>query len=448
MATSKRKEGGRLSVSSTTDRLEFRKTNDAIGLRIREGKLTLLSRKLFNVMVLNAQQSKLGHNAPIETQANKKYFWIPLAEIAKSAAYTSNDTELLKQHLEEFQNIKLHMEDEQQWTSERLVSSVKLVNTLGLRNHGGTVWFGYAFPPEVFELVMNPITYTQLSIKYQRVLCSGASLALYEICRRYATNPSHKTSINQYEYWYGALTGNPVTEDPSPYKYFNRDLLKPSIAEINAATDIEVTLIEHKKGRKIEALQFEVHMKKQGVLDFPTAPLIDSKLIEKIQTIGFSHQDASDLCASYSEQKLNQTIELVQARINSTHSPLDAPTAYFRWALKNASGHIVKTLIDESTSKTKMKEADVTKVTPMERFLTARAKEAVGAYKELNMSDSQTVMERFKQEPNSLNLNMQKGLNHPMVRSLFGRWYANELWGVPTDEAVKEFFLKITIDSN
>ena len=444
MATKQRKEGGRLSVSSTPKKMEFRKTNDAIGLRIREGKLSLLSRKLFNVMVLNAQQSQLGLNAPIETQANKKYFWIRLSEIAKSAVYKSNDTGLLKQHLEEFQNIKLHMEDEQQWTSERLVSSVKLVNTLGLKNQGGTVWFGYTFPPEVFEMVMNPITYTRLSIKYQGMLCSGASLALYEICRRYATNPSHKTCINEYEYWYGALTGNPVTETPSPYKYFNRDLLKPAITEINAVTDIDVILIEHKKGRKIEALQFEVHMKKQATLDFP-APVINATLLEKIQSFGFNLRDASDLCATHPEEKLNQTIELVQDRMKSTHSSLDAPSAYFRWALKNADGHIVKMLVSEPSKKSKPNDLDISKITPMERFLTARAKNAVEAYKELNTTDGHTVMERFKQQPSIQRLKIQKGLDHPMVKSLFGRWYATELWGEPTAEALSDFLQQVPL---
>jgi hypothetical protein len=83
--------------------MEFRKTNDSIGLRVKEGRLSLLSRKLYNVMVYHAQQLKVpGQNAPIATAAAKKYFWIPLADVARDAAYDGNDTELLKQHLEEF----------------------------------------------------------------------------------------------------------------------------------------------------------------------------------------------------------------------------------------------------------------------------------------------------------------------------------------------------------
>ena len=180
----------------TSPSMEFRKTNDAIGLRVREGKMSLLTRKVFNVMMYHAQQLKVtGVNSPIDTPASKKYFWIRLADLARDAAYDSKDTEFLKAQLEEMQNIKLLMENDRQWTSERLVASVTLVNPMGLKKHAGQVWFGFAFPPEVHELVMAPGTYTRFSIFYQGLLRSGSSLALYEICRRYATNPSKVTLV-------------------------------------------------------------------------------------------------------------------------------------------------------------------------------------------------------------------------------------------------------------
>lgn len=148
MATKKKKPAvDKLALATPTDAREFRKTNEAIGLRVVEGSLTLLSRKIFNVMIYHAQEMKLpGLNAPIDTPAAKKYFWIPLIELARDAAYDSKDTRNLKDLLEKMQNIKLLMENERQWTSERLVSSVTLVNPEGLNGNSGQVWFGYAFP--------------------------------------------------------------------------------------------------------------------------------------------------------------------------------------------------------------------------------------------------------------------------------------------------------------
>ena len=298
MATRKPKAAKNGELTSPS--MEFRKTNDAIGLRVREGKMSLLTRKVFNVMMYHAQQLKVtGVNSPIDTPASKKYFWIRLADLARDAAYDSKDTEFLKAQLEEMQNIKLLMENDRQWTSERLVASVTLVNPMGLKKHSGQVWFGFAFPPEVHELVMAPGTYTRFSIFYQGLLRSGSSLALYEICRRYATNPSKVTLIETYEHWYGALTGNPVSVDAPPpqYKYFKRDVIRPAMAEINALTDIQVELIEHRVGRRVERLQFRVEHTKQPQLGFAAPPVIDLELMSSIMRFGLTQVDAADVMA-------------------------------------------------------------------------------------------------------------------------------------------------------
>lgn len=56
------------------------------------------------------------------------------------------------------------------------------------------------------------------------------------------------------------ITGNPdmkVTEN----KYFELKVRKRAMAEVNAMTDIEVMLIEHKIGRRVEQIQFKVARK-------------------------------------------------------------------------------------------------------------------------------------------------------------------------------------------
>ena len=448
MATSRKSKSSGTALTPVLngqENISFRKTNEAIGLRLREGRLSLLSRKILNVMFYHAQNLTLGQNAPIDSPVNRKYFWVPLSEVAKDSAYDSKDTALLKEHIEELQNIKLHMEDEHQWTSERLVSSVKLVNPSGLNKRGGMLWFGYAFPPEVFELIKNPGTYTKLSIYYQGMFRAGASLALYEICRRYATNPSHKTSSESYEYWHGALTGTPVGTELSPYKYFKRDVLKPALAEINATTDIECSLIEHKRGRKVEMLQFEVRLNKQPSLDFPIPPVINSALIEALEELGFSAHDAKDICAANSVEKIESTLAMVHKRMRAAGSaPLDAPAAYFRWALKNAHNTTVRALAQE-VSPPKLETTN--EQSNLERFLTARALDAINVYKELPSSEAQSVMLRFRASHVAKNVRTSKGLEHPMVRSLFGRWYALELWGEPTAEALDMFLQQMSIEA-
>ncbi len=303
MVKAKPKQATELTTGGSA--LEFRKTNEAIGLRVSEGRLSLLSRKTFNLMVYHAQKLGVpGQNAPLDTPVAQKYFWIPLTDLARDAAYDSKDTELLKKSVQELQDIRIYMEDEKQWTSERLVSSVKIVNSAGLKRRGGRVWFGFAFPPEVANLVMNPGAYTKLSIYYQTMLRSGASLALYEICRRFATNPSRLSSRERWEWWYGALSGNPVTEGLPQYKYFKRDVLKTSISEINAVTDIEVELVEHKQGRKVVDLQFRIRLNEQPALDLPAPPLIDAAMIERLMQLGIAQEEATAIFVSHDDATL------------------------------------------------------------------------------------------------------------------------------------------------
>ncbi len=440
MATKKTKD--KAESSSKGDLKEFRKTNEAIGLRVSEGRLSLLSRKIFNVMVYHAQRVRAkGENAPIDTEAAKKYFWIPLADVARDAAYDSKDTELLKEHVQELQNIRIFSEDAIQWTSERLVSSVKLVNPKGLNKKGGMLWFGFAFPPEVESMVLSPGSYTKLSVYYQAMLRSGASLALYEICRRYATNPSRVTNRSDWEWWYGALTGNPVREILPEYKYFKRDVIKPAIAEINLVTDINVELIEHKQGRRVCALQFRVEPTQQSTLQFPAPPLIDGDLIERMMSLGLSQEDACNILATTEDAKLRATLELTEIRLKSPKaSKIESPAGYFKTALRD--GYASPTQVARKTVLSLERKPSVEESigTIRERYFVERAKDALAMFNELGKDEQDDWLNKFRQSTSAKGLNLSRGLVSASARSAFSMWFAAQQWpGEPTDSDLLAF---------
>ncbi len=436
-----RKPKGKSDPPAKGDLKEFRKTNEAIGLRVSEGRLSLLSRKIFNVMVYHAQRIRVkGENAPIDTDAAKNYFWIPMADVARDAAYDSKDTELLKEHAQELQNIRIHSEDAIQWTSERLVSSVKLVNPKGLNKKGGMLWFGFAFPPEVESMVMSPGSYTKLSVYYQAMLRSGASLALYEICRRYATNPSRVTNRAEWQWWYGALTGNPVTDSIPEYKYFKRDVIKTAVAEINMVTDINVELVEHKQGRRVAGVQFKVTPAQQTGLMFPAPPIIDGDLVQRMMALGISQDDACNILATTEDGKLRATLDLTENRIrNPKATRIDSPAGYFKLALR-----------DGYASNTEVAKKNVLKFPPKpdveasveairERYFVERAKDAYALFNELDKAEQHDWIARFKQSDASRGINLGRGLASASARSAFSMWFAREQWQEPTDSDLLAF---------
>lgn len=436
-----KKKAGKAVTPASGQLKEFRKTNEAIGLRVSEGRLSLLSRKIFNVMVYHAQRIRTkGENAPIDSEVAKNYYWIPLAELARDAAYDSRDTELLKEQVQELQNIRIFSEDAIQWTSERLVSSVKLVNPRGLKKQGGMLWFGFAFPPEVESMVMTPGSYTKLSVYYQAMLRSGASLALYEICRRYATNPSKVTNRADWEWWYGALTGNPVGEALPEYKYFKRDTLKYAISEINMVTDINVELIEHKQGRRVASLQFRVTPAQQEALALSAPPVIDGELVQRMMALGLSQDDACNLLATTDDAKLRATLELTESRIKHPNAAkISSPAGYFKQALRD--GYASNTDIAQKTvQKIEQKpsvEASIKAI--KERYFVARAKDALAMYQELDDVEQGAWLDRFKESGSAKGINFARGLTNASARTAFSLWFAEQQWPDPTDSDLLRF---------
>lgn len=432
---------------------ELRKANDAIGFRVSEGTLTFLARKVFNVMLLRAQEAKLpGKNAPFESATSDKYYWIRMSELVKDAHYGSNDSDTLKKTLESMQDIKIVRETSRQWTSERLVSSVTIYSTKGLNSHAGQLWVGFAFPPEVQEQVLNPGTYTSIDLGIQASLRSGSSIALYEICRRYATNPSKLTSISPVEFWHAQLSSGPKPVFPG-YKYFKRDILKPSISEVNAVTDIFIEMIEYKNGRRIESLQFKVTPNKQYPIEFPPEPVIDNEYINSLMKFGFSRADSADMTAKYPMDALHIAIERMRARQNdSSLSPLSSPVGYFRWIIKSVMADrlspAVKTTVKKIAPTSTSSSPSTGKTSVMDKFLLVRAEEAMVIYREMKDEEQAELLAQFRAQNQNSIIKFSKSMDgNPLLKTAFSMWYAEILWGKPSADDLARFMERYHVDS-
>jgi len=442
MATRSKKAKSEIVVRDPVESLEFKKSNDAIGLRVKKGSLSLISRKAFNVMIHHAQEVKVpGLNAPVDINGSSGMFWMPLSQVVRNSAYNSNDIKHFIKVLKELRSVELEEETERSFFSSSLVSAVSVIDAGNSKNGTGQTWLGYEFPKAVLEHVMSPTTYTRFSMIYQSSLKSGAALALYEICRRFATNPSKVTSVQDLDWWYSALTGNPIPQEGIPqYKYFKRDTIKTAVAEVNSLTDITVELIEHKSGRSVSHLQFSVQLTKNPQLEFPAPPVLDTDLIAQIMRFGFSESDATDLTVKFRDDDLRMAIARADVRVRSTTlDPVTSPAGYFRWLIKSItkenSGGALGSAPKLSGSTKREKEP----VNVMDQFTAARSAEAFEAYSELEDFERKEVYDTFKSENQGSGLNLDKGLEAGSVRSLFSVWYATKLWGEPTVESLAHF---------
>ncbi|MCX7177107.1 MAG: replication initiation protein [Proteobacteria bacterium] len=382
-------------VEQTAD--SFKKTNEAIGLRVSKGHLTFMSRKLFNVMVLHAQRlGAPGINAPIETATSHKYFWVPVPEISRDAHYNSNDTKLLKEVAEELQDIRIISETDREWTSERLIASVKLVNPAGLHKRGGKLWMGYEFPAEVLNLVMNPKTYTTLTLYYMTVLRTGAGLALYEVARSNSWKTSGLTERRPWEEWRDYLEGQAGDDMPDwrkQYKFFKDRVLKKALIEVNTLTDTEMELIEFKEGKRVIDLQFRIIKKPQANLDLSPPPLIDSQILDQLMALGIAKQEAESIYSTNAEGDVRDAIAYTVARRDDPKQPeLKTPAAYFKEALKGRWGASKRALRAPKAAKPAHTPPSAPETDPgLERL----RKEALTRFDALPSADQDALVSQF-----------------------------------------------------
>lgn len=324
----------------------FRKGNSEIGFRIKRGRMSFLSRKLLNALTYRAQSMGIGGKGLFserfgsvvipEGLMHQNYWWIEMKEVVKDASFNSRDTSTLKEYLEELQRVLVIRDTPSYYGSDQLLGSVKIINASGPDvKRGGRLLLGWQFPAETEAKVLAPDIYTRLSVYFQGLLRTEQSLVLYEICKRFATNPSALTARRHWHQWQEQLQGQEIDGVKPEYKYFKRTFLSTAIAEVNLVTDIEVELIEHKNGRSVEDLQFIVHRKAQQHLVLSDEPAIDGEVIAKLEELGLSTRDAEKLCGEFSYISIREALPIVHERLASkTLPPLESPAAYMKAALK------------------------------------------------------------------------------------------------------------------
>lgn len=304
------------------------KANEAITIRPKRGNITLVSRRIYNAFLYHAQ--RVGVDNPTYT--------IPLAELIDDARFNSNNTELLKSHIRDMQatTIEWHTSSggAQKWTSTQLLGTVQ-IQELG---RGRPCMITWTYPEPIRERLVKPAQYTRVLLEISAQMRSYAASVLYEIGARYLTSPNGLTMREDLLWWASVLTGKSDIKKVE-YRDFNRFTIKKALVELDTLSeDFRMELIEHKRGRKVEELQFRVIRKTQPALaglNESAKNVFDLSLIERVVALGFKRADAEDLYAVTDEGALRAALEHVEQRMKNTAlEPLKSPPAYLRDALK------------------------------------------------------------------------------------------------------------------
>ncbi|WP_246793256.1 replication initiation protein [Burkholderia perseverans] len=434
---------------------ELRKAVEAIAIQPKSGKITLLTRKLFNVLLAVAQQADDSGDT----------YRALLSDIVANSAFDSNDTALVKEHLRRMVSVQVEwstgtssQKPGRKWGISTLIADAEILEDPATRR----VWVEFSFAPKIKKKLLDPVQYARLSLQFQSQLRSSAGLALYEICVRYLTNPSHLTMREPWEWWRPILSGTPDTEAGDEakreYKYFKRDYLRPAIAEVNAVTNIFVELIEHREGRRVAEIQFRVSERKQPMLALDEHPnVFDSTLVDRMVKIGIPLKEAQTLYADSEENRIRAALQMTEQRMRSTTlPPVRSAAALFKDALKKGYAPPVADPADALPGSTAGKLTAVASATgvaddPKARlrgeYDAYRRKEAKALYEEQGDAERDLARTSFESDVlPALGSHLRddwrrRGLDSKLVETAFFDWLALKTWGEPTDGDLLAFTL-------
>jgi plasmid replication initiation protein len=225
------------------------------------GDLTTIERKVINVLLLNAY----------DDLTTKEQHCIPVQVLCSMIGWgDSNNTEHLKNSLRRIVTTSIEFDllynGEKEKKRKRWAASTPLA---GVEIVDGIVTYEYS---KILRTALaNPEIYAIINIGVQREFSGSYALALYENCVRFKNVKS--TGFISVEHWRSLLgvdryddKRNRIPTAYDEFKHFNNQIIKPSVKEVNAVSNIYVTPEYQREGRKVAAIRFDVQANPQGKL--------------------------------------------------------------------------------------------------------------------------------------------------------------------------------------
>lgn len=432
-----------------SDEQSVAKANEAIAIRPKRGRLTLLSRRIYNALLYHSQRQ--GVDEPV--------YKLALSELIGDARFNSNNTELLKSHLRDMQATTIEWSTSgtalKRWVSSQLLGTV----TIEEQGRGRPCIVTWRYPDEIRERLVKPHQYTRVLLEISGQMRSYSAAVLYEIGARYLTSPGRLSMREDVLWWAAVLTGRSDIKEVD-YRFLKRDVITKALAEIDAlCEDFSLELVEHRRGRKIEEIQFRVVPKIQqriGDIDAANRNVFDLELVGRLIALGMKQDEAQDLYATTDEGQIRATLDHVDQRQRNAAMPeLKSPAAYFKDALKKGYAGVKADPQAPSPARAPAPRlgASLSEVDRMQRIRelwdNARMGNAREMFAEMESAAQEQCRARFDAERlPQLALPIARawrrdGPASRIAGSTFFKWLAQETWPEePTDRVLLEFALQ------
>ncbi|WP_424989956.1 replication initiation protein [Fluviibacterium sp. S390] len=281
------------------------------------GKLTLLQRKLSNVLLLNAYDA-------LASQPTHK---IDARTLCLMIGYNSNDMDTLKTSLRGLAETvaewdMLGEDGEHEWGVSALLSYAKL--------KGGVC--EYAYSPALAAKLHDPKVFALINLNIQRRFTSGHALALYENCYRFVrTGSTGWWDLDLFRRLMGVEGSNYY----EVFKHLNAKIIKPAVAEVNRTSNILLEPETRKMGRAVSAIRFRIKDNPQlAMLDMDDgAGLRQSGVYDRLSALGVSDRLARQWIGEHGEAYVAEKLDYV-----GRQSGVKSPVRYLSAAIRQGFG--------------------------------------------------------------------------------------------------------------
>lgn len=294
------------------------------------GVLSLLERKMVNVLLLNAYDALL----------TRRTHTLPIKHLCAMLGWDeSNNIERLQDVLLKLASTAVEfnmMEDGKEvWRVMSMLSYGEIKD--------GTCT--YRYDEYLAERLYDPEIYATINIGIQRRFEGCYALTLYENCLRYkAVGSTGWWELNRFKKIVGATA--PMYDE---FKYLKRDVITKPVEEINRISDIQLVPEYQKQGRKVIAIRFLVTENPQQTLLQPMiqvhhAAIRESEIFKRLLDHGIGERLAI-LWILQDEERARQVVEYVEARAKKKQ--VKGSTAGYIRTLYESDAKVGKTPFEE-----------------------------------------------------------------------------------------------------
>ncbi len=258
----------------------------------------------------------------------------------------------------------------------------------------------YILNPKIVEKINQPTLYAKIQLLVQSRIRKRHALVLYEFFLD-SLSRIRQDSVRillATEKLYDLLG---VNRDMS-YKFFNRDVIKPSVNEITKQTDINVALDTNRERRRVVEVIFTIEKKKrfQLYLDF------DSERLEHVEHLddarsasgtaqlqallehhGVGERRARELIDAFDEDRIRGNIEHLLKQQKSGKR------------IQNVAAYLVKAIEEDYRPKQSSKEQEAERVEAKKTKVAAAKKKRDKIQEEWKRFCERRVKEHFAERP-------------------------------------------------